>query len=179
MPVLTRLELLDELLHKHEPVIGGDMTAYRNHCYRIINFANALATGDPDQLHKLCVAAAFHDLGIWTHHTFDYLPPSEALAREYLPKVYRAEWADEIAAMISEHHKITACAAHQTALVEAFRQADWIDVSAGVLKHGLQRAFIREVQAAFPDAGFHLRLLQLSGKRAFSHPLSPLPMMRW
>jgi hypothetical protein len=177
--MLTRLALLDDLLQKHAPAIGADMAPYRNHCYRLVNFSNALATGDPDQLEKLSIAAAFHDLGIWTHATFDYLPPSEQLARAWLPAAQRADWADEIAAMISEHHKITACAPHRTALTEAFRQADWIDVSAGVLRHGLPRAFIRQVQAAFPDAGFHLRLLQLSGRRALRHPFSPLPMMRW
>jgi len=177
--MLTRLALLDDLLQKHAPAIGDDMIAYRNHCYRIVNFANVLATGDADQQDKLAIAAAFHDLGIWTHSTFDYLPPSEHLARAWLPTVQRADWSDEIAAMITEHHKITACAPHQTALVEAFRQADWIDVSAGVLRYGLPRSFIREAQSAFPDAGFHFRLLQLSGKQALRHPLSPLPMMRW
>jgi hypothetical protein len=177
--MLARLALLDDLLRKHAPAIGGDMPAYRNHCYRIVNLANALATGNPDQQDKLSIAAAFHDLGIWTHHTFDYLPPSAQLARDWLPGVQRADWADEIVAMITEHHKITACAAHQTALVEAFRQADWIDVTAGVLRHGLPRSFVRQVQSSFPDAGFHLRLLQLSARRALHHPLSPLPMMRW
>jgi len=177
--MLTRLAPLDDLLWKHAPAIGDDMPAYRNHCYRVVNFANALATGDSDQQDKLAIAAAFHDLGIWTHGTFDYLPPSEQQARDWLPSVQRADWADEIAAMITQHHKITACAPHQTALTEAFRQADWIDVSLGILRHGLPRSFIREVQAAFPDAGFHLRLIQLSAKRALHHPLSPLPMMRW
>jgi hypothetical protein len=179
MATLTQLPLLDELLQKHAPQLGGDMAAYRNHCYRLVNFAHALATGDADQQDKLSIAAAFHDLGIWTHGTFDYLPPSEQLAREWLPSVSRADWADEIAAMITQHHKITPCAPRQTALVEAFRQADWVDVSAGVLRHGLPRAFIRDIQSAFPDAGFHLRLLKLSARRLRTHPLSPLPMMRW
>lgn len=177
--MLTRLALFDDLIEQNAPAIGKDMAGYRNHCYRVINFANALASGDPDQLDKLSIAAAFHDIGIWTHGTFDYLPPSAQQARAWLARHDRPEWADEITAMISEHHKITACAPHRTALVEAFRQADWIDVSAGVLRHGLPRAFIRQVQSAFPDAGFHLRLLQLSARRALRHPLSPLPMMRW
>ena len=177
--MLTRLALFEGLLEQHAPAIGKDVAAYRNHCYRVVNFAHALAGGDPDQLDKLAIAAAFHDIGIWTHGTFDYLPPSEEQARAWLARHGHPEWADEIAAMIAEHHKITACAPHRTALVEAFRQADWIDVSAGLLRHGLPRSFIREVQAAFPDAGFHLRLLQLSLRRALRHPLSPLPMMRW
>lgn len=177
--MLTRLALFDELLEQHAPAIGKDLAGYRNHCYRMVNFANALASGDPDQLDKLAIAAAFHDIGIWTHGTFDYLPPSEQQARNWLARSGRTGWADEIAAMIAEHHKITACAPHHTALVEAFRQADWIDVTFGVLRHGLPRSFIRQVQAAFPDAGFHWNLLKLSARRALRHPLSPLPMMRW
>ena len=177
--MLTRLALFDELLEQRAPAIGGDLSAYRNHCYRIINFAHALAGGDPDQLDKLANAAAVHDIGIWTHDTFDYLPPSEQQARHWLENKGRAAWSDEIVAMIAMHHKVTACAPHHTALVEAFRQADWIDVTAGVMSHGLPRRFIRQVQAAFPDNGFHLRLLKLSVKRALRHPFSPLPMMRW
>jgi hypothetical protein len=148
--MLARLALLDDLLRKHAPAIGGDMPAYRNHCYRIVNFANALATGDPDQQDKLSIAAAFHDLGIWTHHTFDYLPPSAQLVRDWLPGVQRADWADEIVAMITEHHKITACAAHQTALVEAFRQADWITSPPACCATACRAASCGRCNRAFP-----------------------------
>jgi hypothetical protein len=32
---------------------------------------------------------------------------------------------------------------------------------------------------AWPNAGFHRRLAQLAFERLRSHPLSPLPMLRW
>jgi hypothetical protein len=51
---------------------------------------------DPEQLEKVAVAAAFHDLGIWTDGTFDYLPPSIRLAREWLGQSGKAEWEPEI-----------------------------------------------------------------------------------
>jgi hypothetical protein len=33
--------------------------------------------------------------------------------------------------------------------------------------------------AAFPDAGFHRRLAELTLTRLRHHPLDPLPMIRW
>jgi hypothetical protein len=53
---------------------------------------------------EIAVAAVFHDLGIWTNKTFDYLAPSIALAREYVAAKGRADWIVEIEAMIEEHH---------------------------------------------------------------------------
>jgi hypothetical protein len=81
--------------------------------------------------------------------------------------------------MISQHHKVTPYRGEDAGLVEAFRRADWADVSHGAIAPGLPRQLLREVFAAFPNQGFHKRLAQLSCSRLLSHPLSPLPMMRW
>ena len=48
------------------------------------------------RLEKIAVAAVFHDLGIWTNHTFDYIAPSVALAREHLSACAQADWISEI-----------------------------------------------------------------------------------
>ncbi|GAB3257895.1 HD domain-containing protein [Chitinimonas naiadis] len=176
--LLTRVALFDELLARHAPDMGQDYTAYRNHCYRVMNFCAALARSEPDLIEKLAITAAFHDLGIWTDHTFDYLPPSERLAQSYLAQAGQTFWELEITAMIHEHHKLTRYQGGPSGLVEAFRQADWVDVSHGLLRFGLPGSLLREVFAVFPNAGFHRRLLQLSCRRLLSHPLSPLPMFR-
>jgi hypothetical protein len=176
--VLTSVTLLDELLQHHASALGNDYTAYRNHTYRVINFCSALSSDDPVSLEKVAIAAAFHDMGIWTDKTFDYLPPSERLAQAYLVKRGKAEWASEIGAMIHEHHKITRYRPNPNSLVEAFRRADLVDVSRGIFAFGLPRKFLREVFSTFPNAGFHKRLIQLSFARLLSHPLSPLPMYR-
>lgn len=176
--LLTRFELLDELLQGRAADLGGDFTAYRNHCCRLINFCAALSSGEPEALRKMQIAAAFHDLGIWTERTFDYLPPSEKLAQAYLAREGKAEWTAEITAMIGEHHKITRYRQEPAALVEAFRKADMADVSVGLVRYGLPRAFVREVRAAFPNAGFHKRLVQLFGRQMMTHPLRPMPMMK-
>ena len=127
---------------------------------------------------KIAAAAVFHDLGIWTHHTFDYIAPSVALAREHLSACAHTDWIPEIEAMIVNHHKITSSRLHPTSLVEPFRRADWIDVSRGLRTFGVQRSFIASVFTAWPDAGFHRRLVALTADRFLKHPLTPLPMVR-
>ena len=78
--LLERLDPLDRVLETHAVELGADFTAYRNHTYRVVNFCAALAPCADDALEKVALAAAFHDLGIWTAHTFDYLQPSIELA---------------------------------------------------------------------------------------------------
>ena len=54
-----------------------------------------------------------------------------------------------------------------------------VDVSVGLVRYGLPKSFVKEVLAAFPNAGFHKQLLQLFGQRMRTKPWSPMPMMRW
>ncbi|HEY9102500.1 hypothetical protein [Chitinimonas sp.] len=176
--LIERHERYDTLLQQYAPVIGADYMAYRNHGYRMMNYCLALAGEQPDGLEKVGIAAAFHDLGIWTDHTFDYLPPSERLARDWLVQQGKTEWVDEVVAMIAEHHKVSACGPAQGPLVEAFRRADWVDVTLGLRRFGLPRSLMREVNAVFPNEGFHWRLVQLSASQAWHHPLNPLPMFK-
>ena len=79
--LLTKIPLLDELLHAHVGVLDRDFAGYRNHTYRVVNLCVAQTSKNTEQLEKLAIAAAFHDIGIWTDRTFDYLPPSVRLAR--------------------------------------------------------------------------------------------------
>ena len=179
MIVLTDSALLDEVLATYRQELRVDYDAYRNHCMRVFNFCLALS-GDrmADVEEKIAIASLFHDLGIWTDKTFDYILPSQLLARRYLEKSDRAAWCDEIDAMIGEHHKLTRYRANASTLVEAFRKADWIDVSGGLLRFRLPDDFVTDVLEAFPNAGFHKKLLALSVERLKTHPFSPLPMMK-
>jgi hypothetical protein len=54
-----------------------------------------------------------------------------------------------------------------------------VDVSGGVITYGVPRKLLRQILATWPNAGFHRRLAQLTFERLRSHPLSPLPMLRW
>jgi hypothetical protein len=177
--LLTRLPTVDEVLDDHASELGHDMVGYRNHVYRVANFCVAIIGDGRVELEKIAVGAVFHDLGIWTARTFDYLGPSIALAHEHLIARGRADWFPEIQAMIAEHHKITPAQANPFSLVESFRRADWIDVSRGLRTFGVPRAYISAVTARWPSAGFHRRLVTLTIERFRRHPLTPLPMVRW
>jgi len=176
--LLTEIPTLDELLNAYAETLGNDFTSYRNHTYRVANLCVALSSDDPVQLQKIAISAGFHDLGIWTDNTFDYLQPSVRLATAYLAQSDRVDWASEVTGMILEHHKTTPYRDEPQSLIEPFRRADWVDVSRGLITFGLPRKLLGHIFAAWPNAGFHRRLLQLSLKRLLTHPFSPLPMMR-
>lgn len=180
--VVDRHPLVEETLAALRAPIGGDLAAYRGHVYRVFNFCRALnhraggAGADDDD--KIALAAAFHDVGIWTDATVDYLPPSVRRLRARVQEDGRAAWADELARMVELHHRLRPCRGAEARLVEAFRRADLVDLSFGLVRFGLPGAAVRAVQAAFPAAGFHGRVARLVAGWALRHPLRPLPMLR-
>jgi predicted metal-dependent HD superfamily phosphohydrolase len=178
--ILERVTLLDELFAEGAEVIGADLHAYRNHAYRVFNLTRAFVERpDASTNERIAIAAYFHDVGIWTDHTFDYLAPSTARALAWLTRTGRDGFSGEVSRMISEHHKLTPYHEPDGEIVEAFRRADWIDVTLGARRFGVDRAFVKEVRATFPNLGFHRRLVQLGLRRCRTHPLSPLPMLRF
>lgn len=177
--LVSDVDTVDEVLRSHSAELGSDYGAYENHVYRVLNLCVAQTVPDSESLEKIAIAAVFHDLGIWTNRTFDYLPPSIRLAKAHLLQTGRAEWTPEIEAMILEHHKISRYRGDSGPLVESFRRADWIDVSLGLRRFGVPRSVVAPVFSAWPNEGFHRRLLQLSLERVRTNPLTPLPMIRF
>jgi hypothetical protein len=166
---------VEAILPSWREALGADYTAYRNHLYRMLHFFRGLNGADAEGDARAAVAAVFHDLGIWSDHTFDYLDPSARRAVEHIGEADPG--CKEIVAMIVEHHKIRPYRGN--ARVEAFRRADLVDVSLGLVRFGLPGAYVHEVKKAFPNAGFHKKLVQLFGQRLRTHPLSPAPMMKF
>ena len=177
--LISTIDTLDAVLAAHAEVLGEDSVRYRNHTYRVANFCDSLAAPGGSQIEKVAIAAAFHDLGIWTAGTFDYLAPSIQLATSWLDENGRSSWTAEIETMILEHHKVGPYRGPAHWLVEPFRRADWADVSRGMIRWGVNRHLLAEAYRAWPSAGFHRRLVQLSLARARTHPLNPLPMIRF
>ena len=176
MSLVDRHELLEEALAGSRAAVGAAYDAYRGHAYRVFNCARRFV-GDARADDTLAIAAAFHDVGIWTARTFDYLPPSVAEARRWCGG--RAD-ADVVARAIENHHRLrryrTAPAAD---VIEAFRKADLVDVSRAWWRGGLPRAFGRELASAFPYRGFHRLLVVTAARWIVRHPLRPLPMLKW
>ena len=178
MAIQQKIELVEEILSPWAAVMGDIYSGYKNHVYRMINFCLQLRACAPEEQQKIFIAACFHDLGLWSAGTFDYLPPSVLEAQKYLGQHGLEAWREEITLMIDLHHQIRPDNNLQYPLVEVFRKADLIDVSLGVIKFGLPRATIKQVKAAFPNAGFH-RFLAVGATQWFlKHPLSPPPFMK-
>ena len=178
MELIRKHSLMEGFFKQWQPQLGKDLDRYRNHCYRVVNHCNQLADLDREQLEQVMIAACFHDVGIWLDNTFDYLKPSQYRANNYLVREGKSHWSNAVCSMITEHHKITPFEGHNAELVEAFRKADWIDVSMGVMTFSLPRHTINEIRQAFPYLGFHKMLTKLTFKNLVQHPLNPLPMFR-
>lgn len=62
-------ELIDEILQDYRAVINQSYQGYLNHCKRVAACCLMLSKdGSKETLRKIAIAAAFHDIGIWTAH---------------------------------------------------------------------------------------------------------------
>ncbi len=173
MDVVAEHPIVDTVLDRHRDALGDDLPAYRNHVYRCLTYHQLLlGFSIPD---AAALAWATHDLGIWTAGTLDYLAPSADLAAAYAGEFGIAD-VDQLRALVTEHHRLRPL---DDRVTETFRQADLIDVSHGVLRHGIGRAAIRAAVNTLPYNGFHLFLAKGLTGYAVRHPLRPLPMMRF
>ena len=167
---------IEDVLNRHRPALGSYYDAYRNHVYRVYNLSLQLYRPTQAEEASLAIAAAFHDLGIWAANTFDYLPPSVALAQAYAAEKGLEEQAAPIAAIINNHHKLSRY--NGDALAEAFRKADLIDLSLNVFRFDVRASYLKELNRAYPGRGFHRFIFGKILKNIFRHPLNPLPMVR-
>lgn len=179
MTIEENLPLVEEILGGWKDELGRDYAGYKNHVYRMVHFCFAQNDFTPEERKKIIIAGCFHDLGIWPDITLDYLPPSIALAKNYLKQNDLEQWTSEIEQMIDTHHKLTKFSDDQNSLVEIFRKGDLVDFSLGFVKCGLPKTFVKNVKNSFPNAGFHKRLVRLAGGWFFRHPLKPLPVLKW
>jgi len=169
--------IIDTILSEYKRDLGKHFETYKNHVYRIYNFV-LLLDNDKTNHKKYAIAAVFHDLGIWSSKTFDYLNPSIALAENYLIKNEKEPWIEEISLMIDMHHKRSFYKGDFQNTVEVFRKADWIDVTLGIKKYGLFKSEIKTIQKQFPNKGFHWFLTKQTFFNFLKNPMNPLPMFK-
>ena len=179
MSVHADLDHIDGVLAPFRDVIGPDFEGYRNHVARMATFCLMLRACNAEEQQRIEVAACFHDIGLWTARTLDYLEPSVPPAIEYLEKQKLAHWSSEIREMILEHHRIRPIRGARSPLVELFRRGDLVDFSLGLVRSGLPAEAIREVKRELPNAGFHRCLAKRAARWFLAHPTNPAPMMKW
>jgi hypothetical protein len=171
--VVTAHPIVDAVLNRYRDALSDDMSAYRNHVFRGINYHQVLLGAPLPDFAALAWVA--HDLGIWTARTFDYLTPSADLAAAHADEFGVAE-IDRLQMLITEHHRLRPLDNHMT---ETFRKADLIDVSRGFLRSQVSRSTVQAVVAQLPYRWFHAFLAKGLTRYAARHPLRPLPMLRW
>ena len=173
----AEIYIIDTILGTYRDDLGSSFDQYHNHVYRIYHFAVININSEID-IRNLAIAAAFHDIGIWTGNTFDYLAPSIALARKYCTdKEIDSTSRAEIEITINEHHRLSVIKTSE--LAEVFRQADLVDLSWGLIRLGRKSNYIKLMKKKFPNKGFHYNLLKFFLKNLIRHPLKPLPMYKW
>src|SRR5215204_6482441 len=140
--VEERMPLVEDILGEHESDLGSDYLGYKNHVYRMIHFCFAQHDFTDEERDKIIIAGCFHDIGIWTADTFDYIPPSLEVARGYLNAKGLGDWTPQIESMICEHHKLRRYTGDP--LTETFRRGDLVDFSLGFVKCGLAASYVKE-----------------------------------
>ena len=169
--------VIHQVLHHYRTELGADFIKYDHHVRRVYHLCCLI---DPNPQHHLLyeIAAVYHDLGIWTAQTFDYLNPSIELACEYLKHQQLSELSKPIVQMIDQHHKISAYKGSDAQLVETFRQADWIDLSFGYIRFRYSREQFGTIFRQYPGKGFHRFLIRKTLQNFWQHPYNPLPMFK-
>ncbi|ENU07793.1 hypothetical protein [Acinetobacter calcoaceticus] len=171
---------IETILQEYQNIIDRDYQGYLNHCKRVAACCLILSQDSrEDIIRKIAIAVAFHDIGIWTNKTIDYLEPSVKVMLSYLTLHRLLDWQIEITLMITEHHKLTTTKCSEYPLVEYFRQADYADFSLGLLRSNIRRSEFKKLTSQYPNAGFHKTLVCLGLKRFLQKPWSPLPMFKW
>lgn len=153
---------VEELLGRFEKLIGKDFPGYRNHIYRTITYAMHFLENAEEYERVVETAFVYHDIGLWTDRELAYLEPSEAVAIADNEKFGWGLDPELLRGAIHWHHKILPYNGPHQRIIEACRKADWIDASKGMLRKGISKAAIKEVEAAFPNLGFHDTLLRLA-----------------
>lgn len=170
---------IDGLLFPYKEVIGLNYIPYKNHVHRIVNFTLELKEElKAEDETKIAIAAVFHDIGMWTAHSFDYLDPSIAEATEYLKAHGKTEWTEEITLIINMHHKLTKYEGKFADNVEPFRKADLIDLTKGLKHFDLSKALIAKNYAEFPMGSFRKTIVSKFFTNLLKHPSRPLPMFK-
>ncbi|GAM55865.1 metal-dependent phosphohydrolase, HD subdomain [Vibrio ishigakensis] len=153
---------MEELFSRYKHLIGDDYLGYRNHVYRTITYAMHFLGNDPELEQIVETAFVYHDIGLWTDHELAYLEPSEAVALKDNEEFGWGLDPDELQGAIHWHHKITPYKGAHQKVIEACRKADWIDASMGMVRKGLSKETIKQVEDAFPNNGFHDTLMRLA-----------------
>lgn len=176
---LTELahQRVDALFERHRTVFNADFDTYRGHVQRVLGLTALQVPLTPELVEPVCIAAFYHDAGIWFDHTGDYLPISAQRAGAALEHADCGEYAALVTAMIDEHHRLRR-AHHPHPLVEAMRRSDPADIFRMVMPPGVDRRDYLLLRRRYPSAGLHAMLGRAFLRGLRESPGKPLPMVK-
>jgi HD superfamily phosphodiesterase len=179
---LAQTEAARDAIARLRAVTGASDGPMERHCLRVRLIASELGRvrGWALDGELLTVAAILHDIGIYPGASRGgvYTADGAALARELLAAHgWSAERIERCAQAIDRHHDLRSQIAHG-AEVEAVRVADLVDVSAGLLRFGLDRQWLRALNRDVPRRGLNRELMHVVGGALRERPLT-VPRIFW
>jgi predicted hydrolase (HD superfamily) len=165
-----------DALGRLRDVTGERDGPMERHCLRTRYIADEIARrrGWGIDGEVLVVAAILHDIGIYPAASRGgvYTAEGAALAREMLPGYgWSEDRIERCADAIDRHHDMRRQLA-RGGEVEALRLADLVDVSGGLVRAGVDRAWLRSLNRAVPRAGLGRELARLVGGALRERPLT-------
>jgi hypothetical protein len=153
---------------------GGADSAMERHCVRVYEIARELGRrrGEDVDREVLLCAALLHDAGIYPAAASGeaYVTDGRRLAARVLaPYGWPADRLERCGEAIERHHALRSQSAAGVE-VELLRRADLVDVSGGLVRGGLDRAWLRDLAARVPRRGFMRTLLPLIGRMLRDRP---------
>jgi hypothetical protein len=153
---------------------GGADTPLERHGVRLYRICLELAAGRGIEIDAevLVCAALLHDIGLAPTVTFGgpYVTDGCVFAGRLLePLGWEARRLALCLEAIERHHELRS-QWPRGAEVELLRRADMIDLSAGAIAFGLDRAWLRRLAAAVPRDGLYRELAPLIARRLRAQP---------
>lgn len=154
LTIIDHSDRVEQLFARYQSVLGDDFNAYRGHVYRVLTYTMYFLNGAQEHRALVETALVYHDLGLWTAGDLAYLEPSETLALRDNEQYGWGLDPELLRAAIHWHHKVWPYRGKGEAVINAVRKGDWIDASQGLVRKGLSKAQVAQVQASIPDYGF-------------------------
>jgi HD domain len=175
-PDLVRTPLEQRFLELVREASGELDGAMERHCVRCFLFVERLAAKrglDLDREVGLCAAFA-HDLGIYPSmsHGGVYTDESGELAASLFREAGASEERARLVADACAYHHALRPQWPRGTEVELLRRADQVEILAGLIRHGLDRADVREVFDAVPRDDFYAEIGKLLIRALRDRPLT-------
>ncbi len=155
-------------------VSGERDGAMERHCVRVFVIAERLAGPQPIDREVLLCATWLHDAGLWCPGDDPYVTEAARLAQRTLaPFDWPLARVQRCMDACEQHHAPTS-RADLGLEVELMRRADLVDVSGGLVAHGLPRPWLRGLFRAAPRTGMATMLA-----RAIAGELRHRPQSLW